>query len=231
MVLSFSSDESQKIHDITELYSYYKALSIYAEELEDQSFIPPINEIKDSFDHLMRVFSVKCGFKDKNGEYLQENLDAVFRHVYRATYDLLDYIRIYQKEKIYRKMEGFSRETIVTVFPDYYPVIVPEVDQCLQEIPLLKADKDIGDPDIEKVKIFVSISQKLQEYCTEINRKYPALVEYQNKKDAEERVLEEKERHFQVLGHTIAYKSAIIGGIIGSIIGGIFVYLIGRIWG
>jgi hypothetical protein len=225
MDCSFLSDESQKIREITELYQYYKTLSIYAEELEDKSFIPPINEIRDSFDHMMRVFSVKCGFKNKTDNYIHENLDAVFRHIYRATYDLLDYIRIYQKEIIYKKMEGFSRETIVTVFPEYYPIIVPEVEQCLHTIPILKADKDIGDPDIEKVKEFISITEKLRDYCFQIDLKYPALIEYETKKNDEDRIAEEKEKVIQILGHIVAYKSAIIGGIIGAIIACILTYL------
>ncbi|MGV8108261.1 MAG: hypothetical protein AB2L10_02330 [Methanospirillum sp.] len=198
--------------------------------MEDNSFIPPINEIKDSFDHLMRVFGVKCGFKEKNGNYIQENLDAVFRHVYRATYDLLDYIRIYQKQIIYRKMEGFSRETIVTVFPDYYPTIIPEVEQCLTKIPILKGDKDIGDPDIEKVKEFVSITEKLHEICSLIDQKYPALIEYESKKQSEEQVKEVKQEEFQIMGHKIAYKSAIVGGIIGSGIGAIIAFVLAYLY-
>ncbi|WP_214041495.1 hypothetical protein [Methanoculleus sp.] len=114
----------------TECYGILKDLALYAEELNTESFLPPINELRDAFDHLMRTYAVQFGLRDGDGEYIKENLDAVFRHVYRALFDYLDYIRIYQKDYIYQRLEGISHQTIVSLFPEYYREILPEIESC-----------------------------------------------------------------------------------------------------
>lgn len=65
--------------------------------------MPPVNEIKDAFDHFMRISAVKFGMNDGDESYVQKNLEKVFSHIYRATFELFDYIRIYQKDSIDKK--------------------------------------------------------------------------------------------------------------------------------
>jgi hypothetical protein len=81
-------EEVERIKNIVEMYRYLKDLLIYSEELEIDTFLPAINEIRDAFDHLMRVFAVKNGLKEENDGYEMRNLDASFDHIYRATYEM-----------------------------------------------------------------------------------------------------------------------------------------------
>ena len=170
-----TGEEPDILKDITELYCYYKELSLFAEEIRTESFLPPINEIRDAFDHLMRTCAVQYGFKVGNGDYKQENLKATFRHLYRAVFDLLDYIRIYEKLTIYEKIKGFSKTAILDVFPEYYREIVPEIEKCVKTIPIYKMDKDIGDPNLTKVKEYVDLVKKMRDYSLLIDEKIPAI--------------------------------------------------------
>ena len=55
-----NEEELAQLRKTTEIYYHVKNLLFYSEQLDDQeSFLPAINEIKDSFDHLMSVFAVK----------------------------------------------------------------------------------------------------------------------------------------------------------------------------
>jgi len=183
----FDEEEADILEKIAKLYDYEKGLMIYAEELADESFIPAINEIKDAFDHLMRVFSVKFGLRERDSEYVNDNLDATFRHLYRATFDLLDFIRLLQKERIYETVKDFSRETLVEVFPEYYNKIVPEIENAMQKIPRYKSEKDIGNPNLESVKSYVEIIEGTKQHFTKISEMMPLLVDYENRKKNEER--------------------------------------------
>jgi len=219
---TLSSRDLEVLKKTTECYGILKDLALYAEELNTESFLPPINELRDAFDHLMRTYAVRFGLRDGDGEYIRRNLDAVFRHVYRALFDYLDYIRIYQKDYIYQKLEGISHQTIADLFPEYYREILPEIESCLEDIPLYKASKDIGKPDMETVERYHAKVLKLRDYCAQINRMAPVLIEAEHKLRLEEEKREKKESKTR---RVEAWKYLLFT-IIGTIVGGIFAAVI-----
>ena len=133
---ALTEEASEKLEIITELYKNVKELQLYAEELREDSFLPALNELRDAFDHLMRVFSSKISSKDN--EYIIKNLDATFSHLYRAMFQLIDYIRICQHEWIEESLKDISNMAIVAVFPEYYGEIKPELDVLINELPTFK---------------------------------------------------------------------------------------------
>lgn len=190
-----SEEELELLRDITILYGYYKELQLHADEISSESFLPPINEIKDSYDHLMRVFSVKFEIRDLSGnsdEYVTKNLDATFRHLYRAVFDYLDYISIHQKEIIHNRLDGISRDALTNIFPEYYQEILPEIDNCLDDIPRYKSEKDIGNPNLDNVEKYVQKVRQISEYFKTIDTKIPALNDYEMRRLSEEKKSEFK---------------------------------------
>ena len=219
---TLSARDLEVLRKTTECYGILKDLALYAEELNSESFLPPINEIRDAFDHLMRMYSVLFGLRDGDSEYIKENLDAVFRHVYRASFDYLDYIRIYQKDYIHRRLEGISQQTIVNLFPEYYREILPEIESCLEDIPLYKASKDIGKPDMETVERYHAKVLKMRDYCAQINKMAPALIEAESKLRGEAEQRERKESGIRRAETWKYLLFTIIGAIVGGIIGHLF---------
>ena len=219
---TLSARDLEVLRKTTECYGILKDLALYAEELNSESFLPPINEIRDAFDHLMRMYSVLFGLRDGDGEYIKENLDAVFRHVYRASFDYLDYIRIYQKDYMHRRLEGISQQTIVNLFPEYYREILPEIESCLEDIPLYKASKDIGKPDMETVERYHAKVLKMRDYCAQINKMAPALIEAESKLRGEAEQRERKESGIRRAETWKYLLFTIIGAIVGGIIGHLF---------
>jgi hypothetical protein len=168
------------------------------------------------------MYSVLFGLRDGDSEYIKENLDAVFRHVYRASFDYLDYIRIYQKDYMYRRLEGISQQTIVNLFPEYYREILPEIESCLEDIPLYKASKDIGKPDMETVERYHAKVLKMRDYCAQINKMAPALIEAESKLRGEAEQRERKESGIRRAETWKYLLFTIIGAIVGGIIGHLF---------
>ncbi len=219
---TLSARDLEVLRKTTECYGILKDLALYAEELNSESFLPPINEIRDAFDHLMRMYSVLFGLRDGDSEYIKENLDAVFRHVYRASFDYLDYIRIYQKDYMHRRLEEISQQTIVNLFPEYYREILPEIESCLEDIPLYKASKDIGKPDMETVERYHAKVLKMRDYCAQINKMAPALIEAESKLRGEAEQRERKESGIRRAETWKYLLFTIIGAIVGGIIGHLF---------
>ena len=219
---TLSARDLEVLRKTTECYGILKDLALYAEELNSESFLPPINEIRDAFDHLMRMYSVLFGLRDGDSEYIKENLDAVFRHVYRASFDYLDYIRIYQKDYMHQRLEGISQQTIVNLFPEYYREILPEIESCLEDIPLYKASKDIGKPDMETVERYHAKVLKMRDYCAQINKMAPALIEAESKLRGEAEQRERKESGIRRAETWKYLLFTIIGAIVGGIIGHLF---------
>jgi hypothetical protein len=218
----FSARVQASLKRTAECYGIVKDLALYAEELKDESFLPPINELRDAFDHLMRAYAVQFGLRSGDGKYIAENVDAAFRHVYRALFDYLDYIRIYQKDYIYKKLDGISHPTIVSLFPEYYREILPEIESCLEDIPRYRGSKDIGNPDLEMAGQYHAKVMKLKDYCAQIQKKAPALIEAENKRQLEEEEREKKKSDLRRGEHWKYLLFTIIGSVIGGIIIAVF---------
>jgi hypothetical protein len=217
-VQDFGKTEVKRLEDLTRLYNLTKYILFYAEELKAESFIPPMNEFKDAFDHLMRVYTVKFELVRKDDDYVAANLDASFRHVYRATFELLDYIRIYQKEVIITKLENISREALSSVFPEYYKDIRPDIERIINDIPVYKCEKDIGDPTINCVEEYFNTAKKLDFYSHRIDEMLPGLIEYNKTKKREEREFEEKKTREKHNEYIIRFMIAVVCMAIGKII-------------
>ena len=69
------------------MYGRVKELIVFCEENHEdfKSNLHVVKELRDAFDHLMRIFAVKFGIKDEQEEdYIKINMDKVYGHVYRA---------------------------------------------------------------------------------------------------------------------------------------------------
>lgn len=213
MTLDFSEEETKKLKEITALYQISKGLMLYSEEVDEEkrSYLQPINEFRNAFDHLMRVFAFKFGLKEADEKYAVINLDKAFGHVYRAGYDLLDFISIALRKKIQNELESISSEALSTIFPEYYREIKPYIEDKSSEIAKLRAGKDVGDANVKDFEKYIEIVENFKSYFDKILKIKPSLIEYDQKTEKEKK----KERVWQILiGVIIAIMGAIVGVIL-----------------
>ena len=210
--MEFSDAEIKKLEEITTLYATVKKWMLYAEEIhpEKKTFIQPINEIKNAFDHLMRVFASKLELKSTDATYIAINLDKAFAHIYRATYDLLDYISIYLRKKISDELDRISPEALTKIFSEYYKEIKPYIESKSSEISNLRANKDIADPNIDDLQKYVEIIERMKTYLDKIVEIKPSLIDYEERKKKEVR----QSKFLEIL---IYIAIAIVSGVIGAI--------------
>jgi hypothetical protein len=180
----FSDTENENLKQITQLYGRVKELIVFCEENHEdfKSNLHVVKELRDAFDHLMRIFAVKFGIKDEQEEdYIKINMDKVYGHVYRAGYDTLDYATLILRDKINKEVQDASSSALQTVIPTYYSEIRPSIESITSDIIRLRINKDVASPSPEVFEIYFHNVIKLQEILALVRRAKPALVEYENK--------------------------------------------------
>ncbi|VVB95172.1 Uncharacterised protein [uncultured archaeon] len=184
----FSNTERENLKHIAQLYGKVKELIIFCEENHDEfkSNLHVVKELRDAFDHLMRIFAVKLDIKEeKDGNYIEINMEKVFGHVYRAGYDTLDFAAIILRDKINKEVIGFSSSAIQAAIPTYYSEVRPSVENITSDIIKLRINKDVANPSAEVFESYFQKTIKLQEILEKIRSAKPAIVEYENKKHNE----------------------------------------------
>ena len=212
--MEFGEVEMEKLKEVTILYLKVRELMFYADEVhpEKKTFIPPINEIRNAFDHLMRVFAVKFELKTTDKEdYITDNLDMALSHVYRAAFDLLDYISIYLREKILDEINEISPEALTIVFPEYYQKIRPDIEKASTEMSDFRSRKYISCPKIDDVIKYAEIIERLKSHLNKILEVKPSLIAYEERKKKEVK----KSKFFEIL---VYIAIAIVSGVMGAVL-------------
>ena len=225
MKIEFDEKEGKLFEEIIGLYSISKDIMIYAEEVGGESFSPATEEFRHAFDHLMRVFAFKVGIKQADTKYAIENLMPAYRHLYRAAYNLLDYLSIYFRDKIQDEMKSFSGETLQEIFPEYYKEIKPYfVVEAPTEISKLRIEKDIGKRNENDLNEYTEIVERFKSYYGEIIKIKPSLVEYEDEKRNKLVKHEDEKRKNRLLQIIIPSITAIIGAVIGWILTNLLIH-------
>lgn len=199
---ALSKEQEEELRErakrVTELYPKVKAHIISSEkrDKENRLSIPAINELRNAFDHMMRVQAV-IDMNDTSGperakiepfEYCKNNIDKALGHVYRAGYDALDVLSLRLLDDINHNMNGYQMSTLVSVFNDFSSEVQVPLDQAIDLCDEAKNEKDVESIDaqyatynkyeeaIEKLKkiaqIFIDKQKALQKFDAEENKKY-----------------------------------------------------------
>lgn len=182
--LFFNEKESDQIARISQYYEVTKELLIFGETIDpkNRTLAQAINELRNCLDHLMRVTMVRQGLREPEGEpvdYVTVNLDKAYGHVYRAAYDVLDWVSLTFKGRIVTELEGFSLETIQAVIPEYFPELRPRFEQILTgDIVKLRLEKDIALTNEDNLVKYGLVTTELREIFDKITVRKTALIEH-----------------------------------------------------
>lgn len=213
IIFQLTLDEQIMLKKLTELYGHTKALLLYAEEVDPEfrSNLQAIKELRDAFDHTMRVFlNIFSEEKDKDTEYGRKNLDKAIGHTYRAAFDALDGAVVSLKVKLVEIMAGFDTRAIREVVNNYWE-IKTHICNLEKNVAQHRGEKDIKSNHAELFEKYVLDVDKLKEYYDIMLASGPAIEECQAelvKRDGGER----KSRIWHPLPSALL--AAIIGGII-----------------
>lgn len=189
-------DIVEQIRRITELYLVVKETIIFFEETspEQKSDIQPINELRNAFDHFMRVTATWTGIKKHNEndkftptEYIQLHLEKCFGHVYRAGYDTADYLALTIKDQITDNLEEYTPEDIKSAIPQYYSIIKPAILEVNNSITDFRTKKDVANLDPSHLISYIAEIKTLVTHYKTIIKATPSLSEIKEKRTREKK--------------------------------------------
>jgi hypothetical protein len=202
----------EKLSRAVEMYFRAKTLIIKAEETDPQfkSFLQPKIEFASALDHLMRCHAAELGIKSEiEPEYEEKNLDKTLGHLYRALFDIADWLSINIREKIQNDLGVFSHEAIAAVFPEYYQTVKPDLDKADKQIVYLRNSKDIVNSGlIKEVDEYIHVIECLDQTMALVSSRLGSLNEYESKRNAH---IKREHRFSLKTGIFLAVFSGIVG--------------------
>jgi len=185
----FAPKETAKLRDIVELYGAVKATVLFGEEISPGNVTLPqiLKELRDAFDHFMRVVAAKTNISGESSEeYIEKNLDKVFDHVFRCAYDVLDWVSIILRSRIQNELNKHSASAIAASLPTYYTTIRPRLENIIpQEIARIRGMKDIGAPEQRSILEYTNYVAEIRQYWETIAGVKPSLNDYSRKEKGE----------------------------------------------
>lgn len=154
-----------QIHILTK--KYY----ILSEEinLHMATLVQPIKEQRDALEHIIRVYSALTLEDDSIvekfsnvsiDEYVRSNMEKAIGHEYRAFFDVIDYITISIRERIYNEINMYTLKQIVDVFPNYEN-FKKRLNELPEEIASMRIKKDVGENMLEIAKEYAQLADEL----------------------------------------------------------------------
>lgn len=165
----FSPHDAEKLGKLAKIYIQAKELIIYSEEVDEESKsnLQIIKELRDAFDHLMRVISVRVGEssgKSDPDQYCQDNIEKAIGHVYRAAYDALDGTALSLKSKIHTNLNGVPSSCAKEIIPHYWENRA-NLEAATNSIVQQRTGKDVSSGDLEhKFLQYLDAIEKLKEF-------------------------------------------------------------------
>lgn len=167
-------DYSMYWERICEVYFLTKNYLLRGEELSDDfdTFLQPLKEHRDAFDHVARAYGIKFKYgvntdEDNGSSYCESNMRKALGHVYRAFFDTADWLSYICRKQIREHLIGKSYQEIVREYPDYANIKLFLV-QVPKQIASIRAKKDVYEG-IENVATEVTEYQKLLDRLLEIH--------------------------------------------------------------
>jgi hypothetical protein len=205
----------EQLKRLGDLYTQAKGLILYSEEIDPtaRSNIQVIKELRDAFDHLMRVVAASlCDARTSGAnapDYCYKNIDKAIGHVYRAAFDALDGTVLSLRQKIVEVLEGYPQAVIKEVMPDYWE-FRKKLELLTKNIASHRAAKDVAGDLGETLSLYVSDIEEIKGLYSRINSCGETLDECLAAYEKERKAEHKKDLKVHVLGG-LGY--TIIGGV------------------
>lgn len=160
--------------NICKIYFLTKHYLLLSEELSEdfETFLQPVKEHRDAFDHLARVYGYTMLNRelDNIDKYREENMKKAVGHAYRAFFDTADWLSYICRKKIRELLSPYTKSQISHLYKKY-----DNAKQILNDVPKkiseIREAKDLSDDEsvlIEEVDKYVSLLDELLEIYTDI---------------------------------------------------------------
>lgn len=137
---------------MSQIHMYTKHYLLITEEISEEgiTFLQPLKEHRDAYDHLMRIYAIPIKVnKDIDVEkYVLDNVKKAFGHEYRAFFDTADWFTYICRKYIREELSfGAKKKKYKEVYADF-----ENVKSFINEVPFLiskyREEKDISNHEL-----------------------------------------------------------------------------------
>lgn len=160
--------------NICKIYFLTKHYLLLSEELSEDfdTFLQPLKEHRDAFDHIARVYGYDMLDKkvDDVEKYREENMNKAVGHTYRAFFDTADWLSYICRKKIRDLLSNYTKEQILNKYEKYEEVKIT-LNRIPKEIAQIRKNKDLSDDEtvlIEEVDQYSIVLNQLLEIYNEV---------------------------------------------------------------
>ena len=159
--------------DYSTIYQKVKEIIVFSENYnsENKVYISILNELRNSLDHLVKIFA--------GVESPEKELERATQHILRAGYDSWEILSISLIKDITDSLNRYESLTISQAFPDYYTKVKPTLVEIKKQLSDIRKSKKIPESDFheysEKINKLFDIKQL-------VDKSIPVLEEYRKKK-------------------------------------------------
>lgn len=173
-----NADIRKDLDVLGQIHMLTKHYLLIAEELSEEgvTFLQPLKEHRDAYDHLMRVFYLPTRLEALDVasdfdpvSYIRKNVEKAVGHEYRAFFDMADWLTFICRRKI---REELSYHQVRRVYVDRYGeedyrTVKNLINNVYVTIAQYRTEKDIGNavPPLQDVQSYQkTIDQLLDAY-------------------------------------------------------------------
>ncbi len=133
------SDISHYFEEMSQVHMYTKHYLLISEEISEEgvTFLQPLKEHRDAYDHLVRVFALpmkEVGNIDVE-KYALDNVKKAFGHEYRAFFDMADWLTYICRKYIREELSFHAKKKrYKEMYADF-----EDVKAFINEVPFLIA--------------------------------------------------------------------------------------------
>lgn len=220
---------------IVKIHFCTKRLTLHAEELEfleHATYLQPIREERDAFEHICRAAVSQLGWgKHPNDKtYIASSFEAARKHAVRAFFDAADWYGCVLRAGIRERLERYSPQCIRIALPDYYRQIQLRIDEIVESIIQCRQEKDASDEagTYQEVVVYGNMLEELEGFYKTVCQSAPSLEEVQRKLQAEKDAKEEEEQEARQRERPWSLLISVIAGLIVAGLVAVGGYLLGR---
>ena len=146
---------SENLDVLGQIHMLTKHYLLVAEELSEEgvTFLQPLKEHRDAYDHLMRVFYLPTRLETSDiasdfdsAAYIKKNVEKAMGHEYRAFFDMADWLTFICRRKIREELsyQRVRQAYISRYGAEDYQFVKNLINTIYATIAQYRTEKDIG---------------------------------------------------------------------------------------
>ena len=181
-----SSDFIEDLRLLSLLYKEVKQIVLLAETVNEENavLLTAVNELRNSFDHVMRCYLDECDYK--------KHIDKAKGHLYRAGYDAYELMAIDIFVQIKELLKDRNISAVTIVLPEYYKTLLPRMNELEQKLMYARSNKkpesikkhnlhNIDSLLEQEFKQYSDIVAELMQIQQQVTEQLPTIIEYEDK--------------------------------------------------